>query len=151
MKKFRKMLSLGKDIGNPFPQEHEWLYNLINFYEKINKDHVYSLITKQSDYVSIRQDFMISILTETQQYYELSKFKDIHASIEDIISLWRRDPTGKKESAAWSAAESAAWSAAESAVWSAARSAAWSAARSAAEQKQIELITSLIKKHSEKK
>lgn len=139
MKKFRKMLSLGKDIGNPFPQEHEWLYNLINFYEKINKDHVYSLITKQSDYVSIRQDFMISILTETQQYYELSKFKDIHASIEDIISLWRRDPTGKKESAAWSAAESAVWSA------------AWSAARSAAEQKQIELITSLIKKHSEKK
>lgn len=155
IKIYRRLLSLGIDQGSPFPQEHEWLYNLINSYDRIDKSAVYKLFTDNTDYITIRQQFMIAVLTETEQYYDLKKFKDVHASIQDIISLWRRDPTGKEKvawSAAWSAASaawSAAWSAARSAAESVAESVAESAA-SAAEDRQVELLIRLIKLGSEK-
>ena len=166
IKLYRKLLELGKDLGSPFAIEHEWLYNLINSYEGIDKCYVYSLFTEKTDYYTVRQQFMITILKGIERYYDIKKFKDVHSSIEDIIELWRKDTKQQKTglwSAAWSAARSAAWSAARSAARSAAWSAAWSAARSAArsaaesarsaarsaaEKEQINIITSLIRKYS---
>ena len=165
IKLYRKLLELGKDLGSPFAIEHEWLYNLINSYEGIDKCYVYSLFTEKTDYYTVRQQFMITILKGIERYYDIKKFKDVHSSIEDIIELWRKD-TKQQKTGLWSAALSAAWSAARSAAesarsaawsaaWSAARSAARSAAesarsaaRSAAEKEQINIITSLIRKYS---
>jgi hypothetical protein len=108
MKVFRKLLRLGQDIGNPFPYEHEWLYNLINSYDDIDKNEVYSLFGNNTDYISIRQDFMITILTDVQQYYDTNKYKDVYNVVNTVIELWKKDPT-KQNKQAWRAAESAAY------------------------------------------
>ena len=128
------MLKLDKDIGNPFPAEHEWLYNLINRYENIDKYSVYSLFKENTDYISLRQEFMITILKGTERYYDINKFKDAYNSVQAVIQLWITDPVHKnkdKWTAAYSAARSAAYSASESAARSASYSAAYSAAYSA--------------------
>ena len=126
----RKLLKLGQPIKNPFNDEHEWLFNLLSFYNErnaFNLNDIYSKFTQNTDYYTIRQQFMIFLLEDIRQYIDIKKFKQCDDAVLQTIHLWKTDKM-MSQSAAWSAAESAA------------RNAAWSAAIKKSANKLLEII-----------
>lgn len=87
-------------------KKQEWFHQLV-IYFKNNTNYMlydfYKNLSDETDFIKLRQEFIIFILENTKQYYDLKKFKDVTSSIGSIINLWRTNPDGSDKSA-WSAA-----------------------------------------------
>ena len=82
----------------------EW-YNLLLNYMTERSIDIQQLLKlhyhkNDIDFLKVKQQFMIKILQENNQYYDIEKYKDVYKANEVVINLWKTNPSGS-DTQAW--------------------------------------------------